>query len=151
MKEKYPHTTLKGLLAIVALFLFTAFWLLATEKPQSSVRPTPDTLGEVLELCGISLALITGIEEWDVSSEVSYPQMDALLNTPVIAEYFNPSNSEIGVYTRVQLLDTGSNRETMPQIMYFETPDDDFRVFAKVYRGQHAEDYCGTFELGRNG
>jgi hypothetical protein len=151
MKEKHPHTTLKGLLAIVALFLFTAFWLVATEKPQSTAHSAPDTLGEVLELCGISLALVQSVEEWDVSSEVSYPQMDRLFNTPVLAEYFNPSNSEIGAYTGVQLLDTGGNRNTMPQIMYFETPDDDFHVFVKVYRDQHAEDYCGTFELGRNG
>lgn len=153
MKKKNSRYLLRSAL-IVALIVFLAVYIASDlqASPSGGMMPHDNlTLLKVLEACGIEPSQIQRVESWDSESQLSYPEIETFLASPVIAQIFSPS-VKLGNYRGVHLLDIGlENREKLPQLMVFETPYEDWRVFVKIFRYQSEAGLCGTFELDRNG
>lgn len=153
MKKKNSRDLL-SLTLMIALIGFLVVYIARDLQvsPENGLIPRDNlALADVLEDCGIEPSQIQRIESWDSESQLSYPEIETFLASPIIAQIFSPS-VKLGNYRGVHLLDIGlENRENLPQLMVFETQYEDWRVFVKIFRYQSEAGYCGTFELDRNG
>lgn len=150
MKNKNPHDRTILLLMLCCILYLVVFNVLfkPSLKPLSNANVS---LADVLTYCGLDISAIRSVEDWDMASQLSIPELDELLTTPVIAQILS-KDMNLGDYQRVQLLNIGlTEQHDWPQLMYFESKAPDWRVFIRVFRFQSEAGYCGTFELGRNG
>lgn len=151
MKRKNPQSWISLVLMLAIFTLVTVY--LANLKPDSDNALAREnlTLADVFRYCGIERLDIRSIESWEGVTQQEPEELDTILSTPVIAQIFDPDFT-VGEFRSAHILNTGvDNREERPSIVYFETNDETWRVFVKVFLTYSPTSYCGTFELGREG